>query len=249
MAKIDGATLLVRNLKRQGVEYMFGVVSFPVQQVTIAAQQEGITYIGMRNEQAASYAAQAAGYLTGRPGACLTVCGRGSFALSGLANAQRNCWPMILIGGAPPTYQNGMGSFQEERQVHIATPLQIRSRYRAAHRIPYYVEQAVRTSIYGRPGAVYLDFSDDMIRAELDEDEVDEMAVIPDPHARAFYQTTLNVQLPPWSPLKNRSQLSVRVWRGHAPRTKCGALSNARSCHFWHRQWAKASSVTTILCP
>ena len=98
MAKIDGATLLVRNLKRQGVEYMFGVVGFPVQQVAIAAQQEGITYIGMRNEQAASYAAQAAGYLTGRPGACLTVCGPGVVhALSGLANAQQNCWPMIIL--------------------------------------------------------------------------------------------------------------------------------------------------------
>ena len=183
MAKIDGATLLVRNLKRQGVEYMFGVVGFPVQQVAIAAQQEGITYIGMRNEQAASYAAQAAGYLTGRPGACLTVCGPGVVhALSGLANAQQNCWPMILIGGAPPTYQNGMGSFQEERQVHIATPFcKYAHAIEHAHRIPYYVEQAVRTSIYGRPGAVYLDFPDDMIRAELDEDEVDEMAVIPDP--------------------------------------------------------------------
>jgi 2-hydroxyacyl-CoA lyase 1 len=109
MGKVDGATLMARSLKEQGVEYMFGIVGFPVQPIAAAAQKVGITYIGMRNEQAASYAAQAAGYLTGRPGACLTVSGPG--VVHGLANAQQNCWPMILIGGASPTYQNAMGGF------------------------------------------------------------------------------------------------------------------------------------------
>ncbi|MEJ2132102.1 MAG: thiamine pyrophosphate-binding protein, partial [Gammaproteobacteria bacterium] len=143
MATVNGATLIARNLKQQGVEYMFGIVGFPVQGIAAAAQREGITYVGMRNEQAASYAAQAAGYLTGRPGACLVVSGPGVIhALAGLANAQQNCWPMILIGGASPVYQNGMGAFQEERQVHVATPF---CKYAAAvehtARIPYYVEQ------------------------------------------------------------------------------------------------------------
>ena len=62
-----------------------------------------MTYVGMRNEQAASYAAQASGYLTGRPGACLTVCGPGVIhALAGLANAKWNAWPMIHIAGPLP---------------------------------------------------------------------------------------------------------------------------------------------------
>ncbi len=182
MAKVDGATLLARSLKQQGVEYMFGVVGFPVQPIAAAVQAEGLTYIGMRNEQAASYAAQATGYLTGRPGACLTVCGPGVVhALAGLANAQSNCWPMVLIGGAPPTYQNGMGSFQEERQVHVATPF---CKYAHAiehgERVPFYVEQAVRNSIYGRPGAVYLDMADDVIRGEVDEDKVVRAATVPE---------------------------------------------------------------------
>ena len=89
MGKVDGATLMARSLKQQGVDYMFGIVGFPVQPIAAAAQKVGITYIGMRNEQAASYAAQAAGYLTGRPGACLTVSGPGVVhGLAGLANAQ-----------------------------------------------------------------------------------------------------------------------------------------------------------------
>ena len=67
MGKVDGATLMARSRKEQGVEYMFGIVGFPVQPIAAAAQKAGITYIGMRNEQAACYAAQAAGYLTGAP--------------------------------------------------------------------------------------------------------------------------------------------------------------------------------------
>jgi 2-hydroxyacyl-CoA lyase 1 len=183
MGTIDGATLIARSLKQQGVDYMFGIVGFPVFGIAGAAQKEGITYIGMRNEQSASYAAQAAGYLTGRPQACLVVSGPGVIhAFAGLANAQQNCWPMILIGGASPSYQNGMGAFQEERQVELAQPY-----CKYAHgvdsiaRIPFYVEQAIRTSLYGRPGAVYLDMPDNIISGEIEEDSVVASATVGEP--------------------------------------------------------------------
>ena len=134
---------------------MFGIVGFPVVPIAIAAQKAGITFIGMRNEQAASYAAQAAGYLLGRPQACLVVSGPGVIhALSGLANAQQNNWPMVLLGGANALDQNGMGAFQEERQVLATTPFTKYSHVvERVERIPFYVEQAVRTAWYGRPGA------------------------------------------------------------------------------------------------
>jgi 2-hydroxyacyl-CoA lyase 1 len=105
MSEVDGATLIARSLKQQGIDHLFGVVGFPVTPIAAAAQKEGVAYIGMRNEQAASYAAGAVGYLTGRPGSCIVVTGPGVIhGLSGLANAQQNCWPMILIGGASETY-------------------------------------------------------------------------------------------------------------------------------------------------
>ena len=75
MAAIDGATLIARSLKQQGVEHMFGIVGFPVIPIAFAAQREGIRYLGFRNEQSASYAAGAVGYLTGRPAACLSGTG------------------------------------------------------------------------------------------------------------------------------------------------------------------------------
>ncbi len=183
MGKVTGAAIMARSLKQQGVEYMFGIVGFPVQPIAAEAQKAGIKYIGMRNEQSASYAAQAVGYLTGRPGAALVVSGPGVVhGLAGLANAQQNFWPMILIGGASPTYQNGMDSFQEERQVLIATPFcKFAHGVEHVHRIPFYVEKAVRTSIYGRPGPVYLDMPDDIIGGEIDESEVPEVATIGEP--------------------------------------------------------------------
>lgn len=183
MATVDGATLVARSLRKQGVEYLFGVVGFPVFGIATAAQKEGITYIGMRNEQSASYATQAAGYLTGRPQACLVVSGPGVIhALAGLANASKNCWPMLLIGGASPSYQNGMGAFQEERQVEIAAPY-CKYAHGVEHvaRIPYYVEQAIRTSMYGRPGPAYLDLPDDIINGTTDEARVVEAGVVGEP--------------------------------------------------------------------
>src|SRR5437899_9620239 len=183
MSEVDGATLIARSLKQQGIDHLFGVVGFPVGPIAAAAQKEGVAYIGMRNEQAASYAAQAYGYLKGRPGACIVVTGPGVVhGLAGLANAQQNCWPMILIGGASETYRGGMGAFQEERQVLIASPFcKFAHAIDTVARIPWYVEMATRNAIYGRPGAAYLDFPDDMITGKVDEDKIVRVQKCPDP--------------------------------------------------------------------
>jgi len=185
MTKIDGATLIARSLKSQGVDLMFGVVGFPVVPVAVAAQKEGIRYFGFRNEQAASYAAGVAGYLTGRPAACLTVSGPGMIhAIAGLSNAWSNCWPMILLGGANDSYQNGQGAFQEAPQIEAARPfVKYAARPDSLARTPDYIEQAVRTSIYGRPGATYLDLPNDIITDKIEEEEVSLPPYCPTPPA------------------------------------------------------------------
>src|SRR5271169_563926 len=183
MSEVDGATLIARSLKQQGINHLFGVVGFPVGPIAAAAQKEGVAYIGMRNEQAASYAARAYGYLTGRPGACIVVTGPGVVhGLAGLADAQQNCWPMILIGGASETYRRGMGAFQEERQVLLAAPLcKFAHAIDSVKRIPYYVAEATRNATYGRPGAAYLDMPDDIITGKCDEKDVVQVQKCPDP--------------------------------------------------------------------
>uniref|UniRef100_A0A8C3YRR4 2-hydroxyacyl-CoA lyase n=1 Tax=Catagonus wagneri TaxID=51154 RepID=A0A8C3YRR4_9CETA len=92
-AQVSGAEVIAQALKAQDVNYMFGIVGIPVTEISLAAQKVGIRYVGMRNEQAACYAASAVGYLTGRPGVCLVVSGPGLIhALGGMANAYMNCW-------------------------------------------------------------------------------------------------------------------------------------------------------------
>ncbi|HLM15056.1 MAG TPA: thiamine pyrophosphate-binding protein [Reyranella sp.] len=182
MSEVDGATLIARSLKQQGIDHLFGVVGFPITAIAAAAQKEGVAYLGMRNEQSAAYAAAAYGYLTGRPGAAVVVTGPGVVhGLSGLANAQQNCWPMILIGGASETYRGGMGAFQEERQVLIASPFcKFAHGIESVGRIPFYVEMATRNAIYGRPGATYLDMPDDIIRGTCELDKISQAERVPE---------------------------------------------------------------------
>jgi 2-hydroxyacyl-CoA lyase 1 len=183
MAEIDGSTIIARSLKRHGVDFAFGIVGIPVQPIAGAMQREGIKYIGMRHEQSAAYAAGAVGYLTGRPGACLVVSGPGmTNAISGMGNAQANCWPMICLAGANDSYQMGMGAFQEAPQMQAAAPwVKYAAQPESTARLPFYIEQAVKSSIYGRPGVGYLDLMGDIINGKVEESELKQYPPVPDP--------------------------------------------------------------------
>ena len=85
MAQPTGAQIIARALRDLGVTVLFGIVGIPVVDIAEEAINLGIRFIGFRNEQAASYAASAYGYLTGRPGVCLVVGGPGVLhALAGV---------------------------------------------------------------------------------------------------------------------------------------------------------------------
>src|SRR5207244_12228762 len=91
MSEVDGASLIARSLKQQGIDHLFGIVGLPVTAIAAAAQREGVAYLGMRNEQSAAYAAGAYGYLTARPVACLTVTGPAVVhGLAGRATARQH---------------------------------------------------------------------------------------------------------------------------------------------------------------
>ncbi|PAV91499.1 hypothetical protein WR25_14201 isoform B [Diploscapter pachys] len=172
--EMDGATVIARALKEQGVEYVFGVVGFPIIEVGMAVQQHGIKYIGCRNEQTACYAAQAMGYLTRRPVVCLVVSGPGLLhAIGGLANATVNCWPVICIGGSSDVDQEGRGAFQEWPQLESArSACKLVSRPTTLSAIPFHIEKAVRTALYGRPGAVYIDIPGNLVLSTEDEAKI-----------------------------------------------------------------------------
>ncbi|XP_028674043.1 2-hydroxyacyl-CoA lyase 1 isoform X1 [Erpetoichthys calabaricus] len=172
--ELSGAQLLAEALRTQNVKYIFGIVGVPVIEIAMAAQAAGIKYIGMRNEQAACYAASAVGFLTGRPGVCLVVSGPGLIhALGGMANANMNCWPVVVVGGSSDQNQETMGAFQEFPQVEACRMYsKFSARPSSLEAIPIVVEKAVRASIYGRPGACYIDIPGNMVNAKVNKIKV-----------------------------------------------------------------------------
>ncbi|MDT5284456.1 MAG: oxalyl-CoA decarboxylase, partial [Mycobacterium sp.] len=97
----DGSHLVVDALKLNDVHTMYGLVGIPITDLARIAQSSGIRYIGFRHESDAIHAAAAAGFLTRKPGVCLTVSGPGFLnGLVALANATTNCFPVVQISGS-----------------------------------------------------------------------------------------------------------------------------------------------------
>ncbi len=97
----DGFRLMVDAMKLNGVETIYGVAGIPVTDLARLAQAEGIRYIGFRHEASAGNAAAIAGFLTRKPGICLTVSAPGFLnGMVALANATTNGFPMIQISGS-----------------------------------------------------------------------------------------------------------------------------------------------------
>ncbi|RCI06920.1 hypothetical protein CU098_013750 [Rhizopus stolonifer] len=177
----SGAELIANCLKIQGVQVVFGIVGIPVVEVAEACVAAGIRFIGFRNEQSAAYAASVYGYLSGRPGVCLSVGGPGVVhALAGLLNSKINCWPMVLLSGSSETDQVEKGAFQELDQVEACKPYcKYSVRPSSLEELPFVVEKAFRTALYGRPGAAYVDLPADFIQYPIRNKKVMEDVQVP----------------------------------------------------------------------
>src|SRR4030088_285127 len=157
----DGFHLVVEALKLNGVDTIFGVAGIPITDLLRLAQNEGIRYLGFRHEQSAGNAAAMPGYLTQKPGICMTVSAPGFLnGLVALANATTNCFPMILISGSSEReiVDLQQGDYEEMDQLAIAKPL-CKAAFRVLHAadIGIGVARAIRAAVSGRPGGVYLD--------------------------------------------------------------------------------------------
>src|SRR6201993_1263670 len=168
----DGFHLVVDALKANDVDTIYGVVANPITDLARTAQASGIRYIGFRQESSAGHAAAAAGFLTQRPGVCLTASGPGFLnGVTALANATTNCFPMIQISGSSSRAMVDLqrGDYQDLDQLNAARPFA-----KAAYRIGRIedigrgVARAIRTAISGRPGGVYLDVPSEILGQAMD---------------------------------------------------------------------------------
>ena len=171
----DGMHLLVDALKMNGVETIFGVVGIPVTDMARYAQRAGIRYIGFRHEQSAGHAAAISGYITHKPGICLTVSAPGFLnGLTALAEATINGFPMIQISGSSDRniIDLQQGDYEGLDQMNIAKPF-VKASYRInrPQDIGVGVARAIRAAMSGRPGGVYLDITTAMLSTTMDIQE------------------------------------------------------------------------------
>ena len=170
--EIDGFNLLIEALKLNGIDTIFGLPGIPITDLTRKAQAAGIRVISFRHEQNAGYAASIAGFMTQKPGICLTVSAPGFLnGLTALANATTNCFPMILISGSSEreVVDLQQGDYEEMDQLAIAKPL-AKAAFRVLHAddIGIGVARAIRAAVSGRPGGVYLDLPAKLFPQSID---------------------------------------------------------------------------------
>jgi oxalyl-CoA decarboxylase len=157
----DGFSLVIEAMKLNDIETIYGVPGIPITDLGRLAQAAGIRVLSFRHEQNAGYAAAIAGFLTKKPGICLTVSAPGFLnGLTALAHATTNCFPMILVSGSSEReiVDLQQGDYEEMDQLAIAKPL-CKAAYRVLHAsdIGIGFARAVRAAVSGRPGGVYLD--------------------------------------------------------------------------------------------
>jgi oxalyl-CoA decarboxylase len=157
----DGFHLIIDALKLNGLNTIYGVPGIPITDFGRMAQAEGIRVLSFRHEQNAGYAAAIAGFLTKKPGICLTVSAPGFLnGLTALAHATTNCYPMILISGSSEReiVDLQQGDYEEMDQLAVAKTMS-KAAFRILHAadIGIGVARAIRAAVSGRPGGVYLD--------------------------------------------------------------------------------------------
>ncbi len=160
-ALTDGFHLVIDALKLNGINTIYNVPGIPITDLGRLAQASGMRVISFRHEQNAGNAAAIAGFLTKKPGVCLTVSAPGFLnGLVALANATTNCFPMILISGSSEReiVDLQQGDYEEMDQLAVAKPL-CKAAFRVLHAadIGIGVARAIRAAASGRPGGVYLD--------------------------------------------------------------------------------------------
>jgi acetolactate synthase-1/2/3 large subunit len=171
MAMVTGGQLVARMLKAEGVRLVFTLSGLHVAPIYAGCVEEGIQLVDTRHEQAAAHAADAYARITRGVGVAVVTAGPGvTDALTGVANAASASSPLILLGGAAPSFNQGRGSLQEIEQVDLFHRLAKWSdRVPSPEAVPNYLAKAFRVALSGRPGPVFLELAWDVLCNAVDE--------------------------------------------------------------------------------
>ncbi|APH54782.1 Acetolactate synthase large subunit [Granulibacter bethesdensis] len=163
---LPGAELLLRALKDQGVEVIFGYPGGAVLPIYDALfKQNDIRHILVRHEQAAVHAAEGYARSTGKVGVVLVTSGPGATnAVTGLVDALMDSIPLVCLTGQVPTHLIGNDAFQEADTTGITRPA-TKHNYlvRSSADLPRIVHEAFYVARSGRPGPVVIDLPKDIV--------------------------------------------------------------------------------------
>ncbi len=162
----SGAEILLRALKDQGVEVIFGYPGGAVLPIYDALfQQNAIRHILVRHEQAAVHAAEGYARSTGKVGVVLVTSGPGATnAVTGLVDALMDSIPLVCLTGQVPTHLIGNDAFQEADTTGITRPA-TKHNYlvKRGEDLARVVHEAFYVARSGRPGPVVVDLPKDIV--------------------------------------------------------------------------------------
>lgn len=171
MGKITGAQMLIKCLKQEGVEVIFGYPGGAVIPIYDALFDSDIRHILVRHEQCAAHAADGYARATGKTGVCMATSGPGATNLvTGIANAYMDSIPIVAITGQVATHVIGTDAFQEADTTGITTPV-TKHNYliKNVKDLPSVVREAFHIASTGRPGPVHIDIPVDISKSLIDE--------------------------------------------------------------------------------
>ena len=171
MGKINGAQMLIKCLKEEGVEVIFGFPGGKVIPIYDAIFDSDIKHILVRHEQGASHAADGYARATGKTGVCVATSGPGATNLiTGIACAYMDSIPMVAITGQAETNLIGTDSFQEADITGITAPI-TKHNYliKDVKELPTVVKEAFYIASTGRPGPVLIDIPVDVSKSLIEE--------------------------------------------------------------------------------
>jgi len=171
METLTGGRLVARMLRKEGVSTAFTLSGLHIAPIYAGCVAEGVRLVDTRHEQAAAHAADAWARLTRAVGVAIVTAGPG---VTGTVTAVANAWaaaaPLLVLGGAAPTFNQGRGSLQEMPQTQLFAGITKWSdRVPSPELIPSFLARAFRVARAGRPGPVFLEIPWDVLSNGADE--------------------------------------------------------------------------------
>jgi acetolactate synthase-1/2/3 large subunit len=166
---MKASDLFVKCLEAEGVERIFGVPGEENADVMISLNDSKIDFVLCRHEQAAAFAADAYGRLTGKAGVCLATLGPGATNLvTGLADANMDRAPVVAIIGQGSTKRLHKESHQNMDSVAMMRPISKWSQsILAAENITEVVRKAFKVAVSEKPGVTVIELPEDLAKEEI----------------------------------------------------------------------------------